>query len=949
MAGTSQRSFAKGEVSPSLYARTDVQAYGTSLRTCSNMLVMRQGGASYRPGTAFVANVKDSAHPVRLIKFVFSITDAFVMEFGEKYIRWYRNGAPLTVAYNVDGVANYDAAVTYAVGDVVCTSHGVPFYYCIQAGIGHTPASSPTYWYPMTSNIFEIPTPYAVADVAALSYVQSADVVTLVHPSYPPYELKRYADTHWVLNQVTFDPQVAAPTNVTRTAGGSAATATNTAYWGVTTVNVDTGEESLLSTSLAGPYLTPVSGTAASYVTITWTANTAVPNAAYRIYRSFNGVFDYVGVGGTSTPATATTQTFTNPPDFTPSYSTVLPAVTHTPIASAESVIVRVDGSGLPHGGGWDTNLTSGVITVYDVDPAATTITVDYSYVGAAVATFQDTGIIADTTTQPPVAFTGLQTPDNYPAVVSYYQQRLLFANTNNEPTRVWASRTGLFHNFTSHTIIQQDDAFNFTLANAEVDAVRHLLELGKLVVGTEGSEMLIEGDANGILSPTAINARVGSYNGANTLRPVKVDNSILYVQALGTLVRELISNIQYGYYTFAGTDLTVYSSHLFDSHTLADWDYQQIFPQIVWTVREDGVLLGLTYIREQEMVAWHRHTTDGLYENVCVIPENNEHRLYCVVNRTINGATIRSVELFQSLHLASVVEDAAYLDKMVQYDGRGYGTTIVPTATLTLSGGTNWTFDELLTITGTPNASGYALFFAATDAGSERWLTATDGSVCKFRITHYIDAFTAQGFPIATVPASLRNLPCGSWSVARKKLTTTDIPNLTGLEGKKVSVFADGFVVASPNNPAVTTTVTVTAGTVTLDTAYAHIKVGLPYMGDLETLDIDTPTGASFKESAMAVSRVGIFVEKSNTRGTFVGLQPPTDDLVDPVQNLDEVKGREVVNYSDPLLLVSDYVEVNVPSRWSKGGRVFIRQVDPVPMTVLAVMPYGFLPVQGG
>ena len=98
-----------------------------------------------------------------------------------------------------------------------------------------------------------------------------------------------------------------------------------------------------------------------------------------------------------------------------------------------------------------------------------------------------------------------------------------------------------------------------------------------------------------------------------------------------------------------------------------------------------------------------------------------------------------------------------------------------------------------------------------------------------------------------------------------------------------------------------------------------------------------------------MAVSRVGIFVEKSNTRGTFVGLQPPTDDLVDPVQNLDEVKGREVVNYSDPLLLVSDYVEVNVPSRWSKGGRVFIRQVDPVPMTVLAVMPYGFLPVQGG
>lgn len=949
MAGTSQRSFAKGEVSPSLYARTDVQAYATALRTCANMLVMRQGGAAYRPGTAFVANVKDSSHPVRLIKFVFAIDDAYVMEFGNQYIRWYRHGEPLTVAYGVDGVANYDAAVTYAVGDVVCTAHGVPFYYCIQAGIGHTPASSPTYWYPMTSNIFEIPTPYAVADVGALSYVQSADVVTLVHPSYPPYELKRYADTHWTLSAISFAPAVAAPTNVARSAGGAAATATDTAYWGVTTVDGDTGEESLLSTSLAGPYITPTAGSAGSHITITWTANTSIPNATYRVYRSFAGVFSYIGVGGSTTPVTPATQTFTNPPDFTPGATTVLPAVTHIPIASAESVVVYIDGSLLPSPDGWDVDVITGVITVYNVDPSATSIRVTYDYVGAATTTFHDSGITPDTTVQPPVAFTGLQTPDNYPSVVSYYQQRLLFANTNNEPTRVWASRTGLFHNFTSHTIIQPDDAFNFTLANAEVDAVRHLLELGKLVVGTEGSEMLIEGDANGILTPTAINARVGSYNGANAMRPVKVDNSILYVQALGTLVRELISNIQYGYYTFAGTDLTVYSSHLFDAHQLADWDYQQIFPQIVWTVRDDGVLLGLTYIREQEMVAWHRHTTDGLFENVCVIPEGSEHRLYCVVKRIINGATIRSVERFQSLHLADVVEDAAYLDKMVAYDGRGYGTTIIPTATLTLSGGTQWTFDELLTITGDPGTSGYATFFVAGDVGSERWLTAPDGSVCKVRITHITDPFIAQGFPAATVPVGLRGVACGDWTVARKVLTTTQVPTLTGLEGKAVSVFADGFVVASPNNPAITTTVTVTGGTVTLDEAYAHIKVGLPYMGDLETLDIDTPSGASFKESAMAVSRVGIFVEKSNTRGTFVGLQPPTDDLTDPVQNLDEVKGREVVSYSDPLVLVSDYVEVNVPSRWSKGGRVFIRQVDPVPMTVLAVMPYGFLPVQGG
>lgn len=934
MSGNSQRSFARGEVSPSLYARTDVQAYATALRTCRNMLVLRQGGAAYRPGTAFVAAVKDSSATVRLFKFVFAIGDAFVMEFGAGYIRWYQDGAPLTVS----GVAAYAGGTTYAIGDLV-VSVGVT-YYCIQAGVGHTPASSATYWYPLTGSIYEIPTGYAQGDLAGLAIVQSADVVTIVHPSYPPAELRRYADTTWTLASVSFDPSIAAPTNVARTAGGSAATATNVAYWGVTAVDPSTGEESLLSVTRAGPYLTPVAGTAASYVTMTWTANPAVPNATYRIYRSLNGVFSYVGVGGAATPVTAATNTFTNPPDFTPGASTVLPAVTHIPIASEASVRVYVDGSHFPSPDGWDVDLASGIVTVYNVDPSATTIRVDYEYVGAAATTFQDVGIIADTTVNPPIAFTGLQTPDNYPAVVGYYQQRLLFANTNTEPTRVWASRTGLFHNFTAHTVLQADDAFNFSLANAEVDAVRHLIELGKLVVGTEGSEMLIEGDANGVLSPLAINSRVGSYNGANRLRPVKVDNSILYVQALGTLVRELISNIQYGYYQFSGADLTVYASHFFDAHSLADWDYQQIFPQIVWVVRDDGVLLGLTYIREQEMVAWHQHTTDGTFENVCVIPEGGEHRLYAVVKRTINGAVIRSVERFQSLHLSDIVEDAAYMDKMVSWDGRGYGTTVWPGATLTLSGGTTWAFDDLLTCTGS-----HADTFAVGDVGSARWLTQ-DGVTVKFTVQTRVSDTVATGFCDASVPYAMRGVAVGTWAVARAVLTTAECA-LAQLEGKAVSVFADGFVVASPNNPQVHTTVTVTAGVADLGAPYTFVRLGLPYMGDMETLDIDTATGPSFKESAMNVSRVGIYVERSNTRGTFVGLQAPTGD--DPVYLLDEVKGREVVDYSDPLTIVSDYVEVNVPAKWSKGGRVFLRQVDPVPMTVLAVMPYGFLPTQGG
>jgi hypothetical protein len=179
------------------------------------------------------------------------------------------------------------------------------------------------------------------------------------------------------------------------------------------------------------------------------------------------------------------------------------------------------------------------------------------------------------------------------------------------------------------------------------------MLDLGgKLVVFGSGTEMTVDGDDAGILRPDAVNPRKLSANGCNELAPIEIDDSAIYVQGRGTLVRDLKPIGLDGY---QGTDLTIYAAHLFSGYSLVDWDYAQNPHSVVWVVRSDGVMLGLTYLREQAVWGWHRHDTDGVIENVCVIPEGAEDAVYCVVRRTIGGATVRYVERMASRYFTDV------------------------------------------------------------------------------------------------------------------------------------------------------------------------------------------------------------------------------------------------------------------------------------------------------
>jgi hypothetical protein len=992
-----QRNFSGGELAPGLYARTDLAKYQTGLRTCRNMIVQKHGGVRLRPGTPFVGEVKDSSKTVRLLKFVFNDAQTYVMEFGDRYLRWFQSGGRIATT----GVAAWITTTGYTEGDLV-TQGGVTYY----ARSTHTSGASTqpgtgadwqTVWASQIGTIYEIPTPYATADLAALQIVQSADVVTITHPSYAPRELKRFGHTRWTLSVIVHGPAVAVPSNVVL-GGGS----TGTARWyAVTAIREGSFEESL-PTVVTGANRVP---TEAAPTTITWDS---VPGAiSYNVYRSIDGqTYGLItSSGGNPVEVTDDSWTITSEQAIANENQTVagagecrnpltLSATTKaydgkytirgltrvlTAFAAgaggttdtfgrvriyysrdgearvlADDVVLDVlPASGLADGSSTGGNDTELLITVPDNGYAALTIdlvpvvvtgnnvgggwnyTIDTSAVAALVAwsagatQFSDDGTVAaDLSIAPPTQANLFAAAGDYPAAVGHYQQRAIYGGSTNEPEKLYASRTGSFQSFTRSTPLQDDDAVAFTLVGKKVNAVRHVLDIGRLVVFTSAEEKIVRGDQAGILRPDAINPEKLSAHGIATVPPLEVGDSAVYVQARGNIVRDL-SPIQTDSYT--GTDLTVFAAHLFKGKTIVDWDYAESPMSVIWCALSDGTLAALTYLREHGVWGWHRHDTDGAVENVCVVPEGDEDRVYFVVRRTINGVTKRYVERMAAYAIqdATRFSDVIFMDSALTYDGwNGSATTI------TLSGGTNWDEQEQLTAT----ASGAT--FSAGDVGNGLILVTLDeNGVETDRLRAAIEGYTSPS--VVTVRAD-RTVPTTFRSATIHWARAVDtVSGLEHLEGERVSVLADGYVVASPNHiidrEYVYADLVVTGGAITLDRPYALIHVGLPFVGDIETLDLDTAGNRTIKDQKTNVVRALMTVEE--TRGVFVGPSwGPSDDA--PLASMQEAKLRDEEAEYGPVDLLTGDLDVPIESTWDSNGRFLVRQVDPLPLTLLSIAP---------
>lgn len=801
---TFQRSFGGGEISPEMFGRIDDTKYQAGLATCRNFITTPQGPAENRSGSYFVRATKDATKKSRLIPFTYSTTQTMVLEFGDKYLRFYTYGAWLTYA----APAAYNAAATYYRGDL-CAQGGTN-YYCIFDGA--TGVFNPAQWYAMPADMtYEIPTPYAASDLFDLHYVQSADVLSLAHTGYAPLELRRNGVTDWTLTAIPWLPTIATPLapTVVKTGPGVG----YQYFYVVTAIEADLVTET--TNSLQGSIANSNLYTSGTYHTISWAW---VPGAAmYNVYRYSGGVWGFIG------------QT------------------------SALSII--------------DDNISP--------DISMTPPTYDTPFTGAG----------------------------NYPAAVSYYEQRRCFAGTLNSPQSMWMTRSGTESMMSYSIPIRDDDRIAIKVAAREANAIRHIVPLSQLLLLTSAAEWRVTSINSDAITPSSISVKPQSYIGASNTQPCIVNTNLIYIAARGGHVRECGYNWQAN--GFITGDLSLRSAHLFDHYDITDMAYSKAPQPILWFVSTSGKLLGLTYVPEQQIGAWHQHdTVNGVFESCCCVAEGAEDFLYVVVKRYINGAYVRYIERFATRRFDDP-EDAFFVDCGLTYDG-----TNVAATTMTATTGTDWYPGDVITLTDS-SAS-----FVIGDIGDEIVITGTDGYKYRFRIVAVPAANTATVNVDRFVPATsgIRAVATTAWAWARNTFS-----GLTHLEGETVNILMDGAV--SPQK-------VVAGGSVTLDVPATVVHIGLPIVADLETLPLAAQVDLGFGQGRVKnVNKAWLRVYRSS--GVWVG--PDSSHLV-------EAKHRTVEVYGDPPELRTGDVEIMLTPSWASGGQVFIRQVDPLPLTAVSL-----------
>lgn len=266
-----------------------------------------------------------------------------------------------------------------------------------------------------------------------------------------------------------------------------------------------------------------------------------------------------------------------------------------------------------------------------------------YGWIGDSVnPEFTDFNIAPVTSDAPPGDYLPFDGTRSKPSTVGYYQQRQIYANTLNEPQKVFATRSGVYNSMRSSDPPKDDDALFFTLKDRKVNEIRHIVNIDGLVLLTSGAEWSVTDGQDMVLTPTTLGFKPRTFFGCSWTAPAITGDSVIYVQNKGKRVRDIYFDASQ---SFRGTDLSIMAEHLIADYDVVEMAWAQEPYGIVWCVREDGVLLGLTYQREHEVWAWHWHDTDGKFESCATIPEGERDALYVIVRRYIDGEWRRYVE----------------------------------------------------------------------------------------------------------------------------------------------------------------------------------------------------------------------------------------------------------------------------------------------------------------
>lgn len=264
---------------------------------------------------------------------------------------------------------------------------------------------------------------------------------------------------------------------------------------------------------------------------------------------------------------------------------------------------------------------------------------------------------------------------NGWPECVTFHQQRLAFAANNLRRITVWMSRAGDPTHFgQAGASLVDADAVTFTLASGTQNRILWIASGKALYIGTVGDEWTVQGSSQPALTPSNIFAQRQTNSGSEKIKPLMVGLATIFVEQHGRRINEFVYD--YSLDSYKTSDLSVVSTHITDDYSIISWAFQQTPDNIIWCIREDGALLGLTYQREHKVVGWHIHNTDGAFQHICCIPgQEREDDVMFIVRRNINGATKYYYEILGKQFNADDAEFGRFLDSYILYTGTATDT----------------------------------------------------------------------------------------------------------------------------------------------------------------------------------------------------------------------------------------------------------------------------------
>lgn len=631
-----------------------------------------------------------------------------------------------------------------------------------------------------------------------------------------------------------------------------------------------------------------------------------------------------------------------------------------------------------------------------------------YGYIGTAFnVKFNDSNITPDFQQSPPIHNNPFESEN--PSVPAYYQQRRFYAASPQHPNTFWASRPGDYRNFDTRIPTMGNDALEGTPWSVQVNGIQHMIPMpGGLVIltGTSAWQLSAAGSSAGSplgLTPANQQAQPQAFNGISpTVPPIKIDFEILYVQSKGSIVRDLSYNYWMNIYT--GVDITQLSSHLFAGYTLKEWAWCEEPYKTAWAVRNDGTLLSLAFLKQQEVMGWARHDTRGKFCSVCSVVEPPVDSLYTVVERVtprdaraflierMNNRLWTTAEtcwcvdaglttvprtpsavLTASSHagegaiigVADLIGGSNYSSSttaaIVDDNGQGPGTGAAPQLTIT---------DGVITAVAFPGAaqgSGYTypaiVFTDPTGAGSGASATPTLDNWALFGATDDVFSTGMTNWVIRAGGGRARIT-----EIRDSRHVIADImdpivavipngedrvfpfqPGEWSLAGPLTTIsglehLAGMEVTGLADGNVITPRVVDSYGSITLDTPASLVTVGLGFTAQLQStyLDVGQPTvQGQRKRVAVATARI------EASRGLQMGSNQPDGSALSPPRvevrwtNLSEVPDIAKRPYNSPTMpLYTGDVRVPIGGGFAKPGQVALQQAYPLPMRVLALIP---------